>query len=155
MRIKFVLENTSKFILIFINKNKPFKNLAMDLSIEEFTADQLHDSSDLFSEEKLITHIHLGIKNKLLSVQWLASKMGLSERHLLRLFKKHFKMTCHKYLQDVKLRIAMEIIINKPSISIKEMSSKLMFSDTKYFSKLFRQKYGMNPSEFKQNQLKN
>jgi len=127
----------------------------MDLSIEEFTANQLHDSSDSFCEEKLVAHIHTGIKTKLLSVQWLANELGLSERHLLRLFKKHFKTTCHKYLQDVKLRIAMELLINKPSISIKEMSSKLLFNDTKYFSKIFRQKFGMNPSTFKSRNLKN
>ncbi len=127
----------------------------MNISLSEITAHQLHDASELFLDEKLDEYIHLGIKNQLLSVQWLANKLDMSERHLLRLFKKHRKVTCHKYLQDVKLNAAVEILTAKPTVSIKDLATKLLFSDAKYFSKIFKQKFGMNPSEFKLKSTKN
>ncbi|MFT6336581.1 MAG: transcriptional regulator GlxA family with amidase domain [Halioglobus sp.] len=127
----------------------------MNVSLLDITAHQLHDSSGIVNEEILEDHISLGIKNQLLSVQWLANRMEMSERHLLRLFKKHHKVTCHKYLQDVKLNAAKKLLIMKSSLSIKKISAMLLFSDTKYFSKLFKQRFGLNPSDFRSKNISN
>jgi len=40
------------------------------------------------------------------------------------------------------------MILNE-RVTVKTLATKLLFSDSKYFSKLFRKKFGVTPSELK------
>jgi len=100
------------------------------------------DSIDLY--------IAKGIKNQLLSVQWLASQFSISERQLLRDVKENFGISTSEYIIQYKLRVAKQQIISNPKISIKTLSKNLLFNSSRYFSQIFRKKYGCNPSQFLQ-----
>jgi len=59
---------------------------------------------------------------------------------------------CHcspqELIEDVRLEIAKQKIIEDDSI-IKEVAYEVGFSDPKYFSKRFKQKYNVSPSAYK------
>ena len=82
------------------------------------------------------------------SVEFLSEKMGLSERQLQRRIKKTTKLTPNKYITEVRLKEAFRLITDKEVETVKELSKKVGYTTTEYFSKLFKNKYGKNPSEF-------
>ena len=109
--------------------------------------------SSNYNEKELVSEldekIALGLSKQILSVNWLAQQLYISERQLLRIVKRMHNKTTLEYVQDFKLKVAKEIIINNPRIPIKVLSHKLSFNDSKYFSKLFKNKFGNNPSAYK------
>jgi len=99
--------------------------------------------------KEIETQIEVGIKRQILSVSWLANQFEISERQLLRIIKKKHHITTNDYINNIKLDLAKRILSSSSRISVKSISSQLMFSDARYFSKLFKRKFGCNPSEFR------
>lgn len=99
--------------------------------------------------KEIETRVRIGIDRQVLSVSWLASQFNMSERQLLRIIKKRHHVTTKEFINNIKLDLAKQILSSNSRISVKSLSSKLMFSDNKYFSKLFKSKFGCNPSEFR------
>ncbi len=58
-------------------------------------------------------------------------------------------MTVKKFVNDIRLRRAAQILSNK-NIHVSEVAYSVGFSDQSYFGKCFKRKYGMSPSEYKQ-----
>ena len=52
-------------------------------------------------------------------------------------------------MRQVKLRLAAEML--RKGYSVSEAAYEIGYSDVKYFSKLYRQIFGYNPSEEKRN----
>ncbi len=83
-----------------------------------------------------------------LSLQSVAGKMGYSEVYFCKLFKNCFDKTFIMYLNDLRMAKAMELL-RDISINIKEISEKVGYRDANYFTRIFKKKMGMTPSEFR------
>lgn len=77
----------------------------------------------------------------------LSKSACMSEHHLLREFKKYFKVTPHQYLTNVRLNESVSLL-RKNKKSISEISEAVGFEYLSSFSQLFRQRYKISPSEF-------
>tara|TARA_R110002126_G_scaffold152203_4_gene299307 strand:- start:7152 stop:8069 length:918 start_codon:yes stop_codon:yes gene_type:complete len=89
---------------------------------------------------------HLGSNN--FSVEFLSEKMEMSERQLQRKVKKITNTTPNRYITDVRLKEAFRLLETKQVPSVKEVSKKVGYTTSEYFSKLFKNKYGKNPSDY-------
>ncbi|WP_421795298.1 helix-turn-helix domain-containing protein [Haliscomenobacter sp.] len=59
-------------------------------------------------------------------------------------------LTPNEYINEVRLVKAMELFQANPGgYSVKEMASKVGYRDEKYFSRQFKQRFGVLPSQFR------
>lgn len=74
--------------------------------------------------------------------------------YLRRLFQKEVGVTPHRFLSDIRLQAAAENLMisadQTSGVSISEISRICGFREPLYFSRLFRKKYGLSPSQFQQ-----
>jgi AraC-like DNA-binding protein len=76
----------------------------------------------------------------------IASKLFMSKCNLIRLFKKETGETPYQFLLTKKLKIA-QTLLKTTTMSVKNISDLLCFSDEHYFSFLFKSKTGQTPSQ--------
>ncbi len=67
--------------------------------------------------------------------------------YLRKLFQKEFGVTPHQYLNNKRLQIAAETLVNC-SDTVADIAVMCGFRDPLYFSRMFKKKYGISPSHY-------
>lgn len=88
--------------------------------------------------------------NENISVSDAAERSHYSQRHFIRLFISVYGVTPQKYLLNVRLRHA-SALLRDSSLSVTETALRCGFSDSNYFSRIFRKYTGSSPSDFSRN----
>ncbi|HET8752920.1 MAG TPA: AraC family transcriptional regulator [Salinimicrobium sp.] len=114
---------------------------------------QILRRSDVEKVEKAVKIINEELSNNF-SVDQLAKKVGTNVNKLQEGFKYMFNLTVNKYIQQVKLEKAKELLEN-PDHNISEIVSIIGLNNRSYFSKIFREKYGVSPKYFKKARSQN
>ena len=83
------------------------------------------------------------------SIEQLANKMKVSQRYLSDTLKKETGKTTTEHLQLYLIDEAKNILL-KPNKSISEVAYELGFEYPQYFSRLFKKKEGLSPSEYRE-----
>jgi AraC-like DNA-binding protein len=83
------------------------------------------------------------------SIEQLAGKMSVSQRYLSDTLKKETGKTTTEHLQLYLIDEAKNILL-KPDKSISEVAYELGFEYPQYFSRLFKKKEGVSPSEYRE-----
>jgi len=83
------------------------------------------------------------------SLEEMADIIGITSYHLCRLFKQTFKVSPFKYLTQLRIQKAKELLVEVPEMNIKDISQKVGYHDTSYFCTIFKAHEGITPSEFK------
>jgi AraC-like DNA-binding protein len=81
------------------------------------------------------------------SLREVARQSGYSVRRLVQLFRKHLGPSPMAYLRDLRIAEARKLL-SQPNLSVKEVAARLNFSSAQHFSKVFRDKTGVSPSQF-------
>lgn len=77
-----------------------------------------------------------------------AAASGMSEGHFIRAFKASLGKSPAAYRSDLQIEQAKELLIGT-SLKISTVAGLSGFSDALYFSRVFREKTGLSPSEFR------
>jgi AraC family transcriptional regulator len=96
-----------------------------------------------------ITQYLEGLSNSLPEVSDIAELCGISGRHLRRLFKETTDQTLYQYSREVWAGRAKRMLTDT-RVPIKEIASRLGFSDASSFSMAFRRATGEPPKVFRQ-----
>lgn len=88
------------------------------------------------------------------NVEDLANDIGLPQAKLQEGFKLLFSRTVIEYIRHVRLEEARDLI-NNTDYNISQIVYSIGFSSRSYFSKIFKRKYGISPSEFLKNKQEN
>ncbi|MEM9328741.1 MAG: AraC family transcriptional regulator, partial [Bacteroidota bacterium] len=91
--------------------------------------------------------IQENLNNADFSATQFAEEMCMSRVHLYRKLKALTNESVSGFVKIVRLKLAADLIKGK-RMSIKEAAYTVGFSDPKYFSKCFKQQFGVRPSEF-------
>ena len=83
-----------------------------------------------------------------ISVHQLAWEAHISKRTCFRLFQDNLHMTPVEYMQSYRLRMACQMLA-KGTASVTEISGRCGLGSTSYFGKVFREKFGCTPLEFR------
>lgn len=81
------------------------------------------------------------------SILSIAKKVGLNQNTLQEGFKKLYKKSVNQYIKDKRLDKAKDLMENT-DLNITEITYKLGINSRSYFSKLFKERYGMAPKEY-------
>ena len=70
--------------------------------------------------------------------------------YIRKLFKKEIGVTPHQYLSDIRLQTAAEnlVISDGQGVSVSEIARICGFKEPLYFSRMFKKKYGLSPSQY-------
>lgn len=83
-----------------------------------------------------------------LTTKQIAEHAFVSVSTLTKHFKSELSISVHDYIYDQVLFEAEQLVI-KSDLSILEISEKFGFCDQFYFSRRFREKFGMSPTEYR------
>ncbi len=79
----------------------------------------------------------------------LAARCAVTPEHLSRTFKRDTGFGISEYLSIIRLQQAQFLLCSDPTLSVAEVAAKCGFSDSNYFSKRFKEMYGMSPLNFR------
>jgi AraC-like DNA-binding protein len=82
--------------------------------------------------------------SKPVGVDQLADIANMSRSHFSREFRRAAGVSPARFLAELRLERSIDLM-QQPSLSIKEVSAQCGFSDSNYFCKTFRKRYGVSP----------
>ena len=85
--------------------------------------------------------------NKNLSLEVLGELVHLHPAYLSRVFKEETGKNLSAYITDVKMEKAAELL--QENLRVREVMEQVGYQKSQYFSKIFKEKFGMTPKEYK------
>ncbi|MEM0518894.1 helix-turn-helix domain-containing protein [Aequorivita flava] len=122
--------------------------------ILQYQDDRMDELSRLLLRSSEVKQIHLVanlIENNISqipTVENLAREAGLNINKLQEGFKKLYGDTVNNYVQKKRLDTAYNLL-TKTDLTISEIVNAIGLSSKSYFSKIFKEKYDISPSEFR------
>jgi AraC-like DNA-binding protein len=102
-------------------------------------SEQLVEKARFLMEENIYDDIDLNS---------IAERLDVSTSHLNEVFKTYTAMTPYQYYIHIKMHLA-KSLLEQGELSVKEISFRLGFQDQYHFSRLFKSKTGIAPSQWK------
>ncbi len=157
------IENRERFLIEelyflmgskFISKQQAAEYLLLSLIHRWYTpADTTTDYSVLSSSkndyvERTLQIMQESVQKKL-TTRTIASRLGLSEEHFIRLFRKNIGMSPLQYFTRVKIEAASSYLI-ETTTSIETIAERFSFENPFHFSRVFKRCTGLSPREYRQ-----
>ena len=83
-----------------------------------------------------------------LSVETLSEALGMSRVHLYKRLLSLTGTTPSEFIRPIRLRRG-EQLLRQSQLSVSEIAYKVGFNHPRYFTKYFKEMYGMMPSQYK------
>ena len=96
--------------------------------------------------EQVVNYIEDHYSEKI-SLDQIAENMYLSPFYISRIFKSETGSAPIRHLINIRLEKAMELLENGYTGSIQEVAAQVGYDDAYHFSKLFKKRYGISPSQ--------
>ena len=148
LRIRNILEDRKKWQTAY--KNKIINKTP---SIEEGKKTQDNSDSTSVNDEllkKVVAYINANISDSELSIDQIANELKISRWTLSSKIKGLMGQTPIEFIKEIKLNKAITLLNNK-DINISQVSYMIGINDSRYFSRIFKQKYGLTPTEYRNN----
>mgnify|MGYP004447154729 FL=1 len=97
--------------------------------------------------KKVCTYINLHLSSDF-SLEDAASSAGVSSFYLSKLFREEMNDTFINYVTELKMEKAARLL-RESDMSIKEITAQTGYNDQNYFSKIFKNKYELSPSDYR------
>ncbi len=101
--------------------------------------------------ENILSYIEQNLTTEL-SIEDITAAFFISKSQLIRIFKDKYQITPMKYALQRKIDSATYYLKNT-EMSVSEISALLCFSDSKYFSKVFKKQMKMSPREYRKKEF--
>lgn len=128
-------------------KNKELQREHIRRSVLNMPKMEIPESQDDQFLRKINETISENISESNLTVEFLAEKTALSRVQLFRKFKAITGCSPSEYIKAVRLQHAADIL-QSGKHNIADVAYNVGFSDPKYFSNCFSEKFGMTPTQF-------
>ena len=108
-----------------------------DILLRKSTVDKVEKAVDIIKNE-------LDVR---INVHKLAKRVGLNQNTLQSGFKTLFKTSVNEYIKDYRLDLAKKLL-QESDLNITEITYKVGINSRSYFSKLFKERYGISPKDY-------
>lgn len=163
-----LLELKKQFQKIKINKNeeismKQFFLFSIGCLLEKGDMTQWIDQLEIYGNNLLLQHHQRQNQPNLvdqvisfietqymndIGIGQIAEKLGVTPNYLSTLFRKKTGMTFMKYLTNVRILKAKELLV-QPDMQVQQVAEKVGYYSARHFTKLFTEYVGCYPSEYR------
>lgn len=105
-------------------------------------------SQDRQLVDKATQYVDDNISDSSLNVEAMAKAMGMSRVQLYKRLLPITGSTPTEFIREIRLRRA-EQLLRESQLSVSEVAYKVGFNNPRYFSKYFKEMYGIMPSQYK------
>ncbi|MDE6089378.1 MAG: helix-turn-helix transcriptional regulator [Duncaniella sp.] len=99
---------------------------------------------------KAVDYVVSNIKRPDLSVEELSGHLGMSRVHLYKKLKATTGKTPIEFIRQIRLKRGAEMLLES-KMTVSEVAFQLGYNNPKYFSKYFREEFGVLPSVYQSN----
>jgi AraC-like DNA-binding protein len=103
--------------------------------------------NEVVLKNRILNYISKKYSEPTFSVKDIEEKFSMSTAALYRYFNKNFGVTPKKYINDLRI-VKATYLLHKEDMTVKDAAISVGFKDPLYFSKVFKEKTGINPSEY-------
>ena len=133
-------------------KNTPWRDSSVKALVYQIISALISSQlSHSQNEKKLalaISYLHSHYTDADFSVEMLAKKAGVSRRYFEKLFFAEKGPTPRDYVIELKMSLARELLLHE-KLSVSDVACELGYADVYHFSKIFKQRVGKTPGEYK------
>lgn len=109
------------------------------------------DSKNRIHVDRALSLMQKSVRDHL-TVEDIAWKLGLSDEHFIRIFRKEVRMTPHQYFTRLKIEGASGLLMSTDK-SVGEISEWFGFENQFHFSRIFKKCTGISPLEYRKTYL--
>ncbi|MFV0467008.1 MAG: response regulator [Lachnospiraceae bacterium] len=102
-------------------------------------------------KEEILRYIEQNYMNEI-SLQDAAEYMNYCTAYFCKLFKQEFSKSFTTYLAEYRIEEAKKLLCDITS-NVKDISEKIGYRDSNYFTKVFKRAEGMTPTEYRMKEL--
>ena len=103
-------------------------------------------------DQKLMARIteklEANLDNPEYSVEQMASDVGMHRMNLYRKIQSLYGMTPSEFIRTMRLKRAAQLLTDDPNLSVTEVADMVGFNTPKYFTKYFKELFGVLPSQY-------
>lgn len=88
-----------------------------------------------------------------ITVTELSRKFHFNGNYLTRIFKKYVNESPMNYLIQTRLKKAVELMETREDLDIRQISQMVGYEDSHYFSRIFKNKLGISPSDYRKKSM--
>jgi len=138
--------------MVFKSHVDPYTVQSLKIQLEQFLLNLMRPP-ERYEMQKMntVTDYMMHNLHRVLTVRDICEDLGLSESSLRRLLQQECGKAPLAYFADLKIEQAKWLILRSP-MNMTQISERLGFSSVHHFSKIFKQKTGQTPSEYKNTQ---
>lgn len=103
--------------------------------------------------EKAVKYVEKNIDNSDLTVEEMSSAIGMSRVHLYKKIKHLTGKTPIEFIRVIRLKRAAQLL-RESQLNVSEIAYKCGFNNPKYFSRYFKDEFGVLPSVYQDNMAK-
>ena len=98
---------------------------------------------------RVIKYVEANLANSDANVTDMASAAAVSSASLYRKMNTLLGVSPANFLQEARLTHAAKLLLKEDNVSVADVACKCGFDNRKYFSKCFKKRYGMSPSDYR------
>lgn len=112
------------------------------------------DQSGHSAVHNALLYLHHHFRTSL-TLETVANQAGLAPTYFSQVFHKVTGAQFQKYLSDLRLRFAASLLLADSALPVTEICFASGFGNMAHFGRSFHAKYGLSPSQYRQNQTTN
>lgn len=107
------------------------------------------------TEEKILSYIQEHFTRQQFSLGELADKFHLSQSYVTRIIKQETGSSFSELLTRMRIDRAVSLLVQSPDMKLVEIAERTGFASQHYFSRVFKEKTGFSPADYRQYIRKN
>ena len=108
------------------------------------TSNAVHSENEIIRQAQIYVATHIREK---LSVPLVARQVDVSPSYLTALFHKNLQISPGEYIRRIKLQESKQMI-RENNLNFTEIAAALQYSTVHHFSRQFKEKFGITPTEY-------
>lgn len=121
--------------------------LADSLPMTDIGTTHIREIQSMLAIQKILSEIHAHIECPY-TVEQAAAEAGYEKTRFCQLFRQTVGVSFHRYLNDYRIQAALPLL-RDTALPITSIAESVGIQEGKTFARLFREKYGITPSEYR------
>ena len=133
-----ILSQLNLLLLLLLRESASPQNCKLQ------TANAVHSENEIIRQAQQFISSHIRQK---LSVPLVARQVDVSPSYLTALFHKNLQISPGEYIRRIKLQESKQMI-RENNLNFTEIAAELQYSTVHHFSRQFKEKFGITPTEY-------